>query len=114
MLNLPVNPKTGKHDGIFFTFGGDECSLVLAERLLTRTDDKTFRKVTSKLTRYMEGLRLLAQLPECGLKNEICLEWRNKYVDLFSNMLTDEQGRTFLLNIAKARYQDILIRNTND
>lgn len=111
MIDLPINPITGKHDGILFTFGNSEVSIVLAKRLLALPDSRKFYKVTSKLADYTTGLKLIASLPDKSrTKGSIALMWRAKYLAMFENMITVEEGQTFLQNLAKTRYKEIISR----
>lgn len=107
-----INEITGRRDGIFYTFGNTDVSLILAEKLLALPDNqRKFHAVCSKLSDYTNGLRTLASLPKkAPMRGMMCLDWRNKYFELFEKMLTKEEGQTFLLNLAATRYKEIIIR----
>jgi hypothetical protein len=112
MIEKPINNKTGKRDGILYTFGKSEVCIILAEILLNLPEDpkrKKFHSVSSKLTDYTNGLRTLAQIPvDASMRRTLCLDWRDKYFKIFDTLLTDNEGRTFLLNLVKTRYNEIL------
>jgi hypothetical protein len=112
--DLPKNPITGKCDGLLYTFGNTEPDIVLAKILLSLDDpkQKKFYKVTSRLAHYTDGLKTLALLPkDSAHRNEIALLWREKFIEDFKKLLTVEEGQSYLLNVMKMRYREILLRS---
>lgn len=109
-MNPKINNITGKQDGIAYTFGKTDVCLVLAEMLLAIPDNrKKFHSVSSKLIDYADGLRTLSSIPrDAPMRTVLCLDWRNKYLKIFESLLTKEQGQTFLLNLAKTKYKEII------
>ena len=70
-----INEITGRRDGIFYSFGNTDVSLILAEKLLALPDNqRKFHAVCSKLSDYTNGLRTLASLPKkAPMRGMMCL-----------------------------------------
>lgn len=108
MNALPINPITGKYDGIIYTFGNSKVSIILAETLLKLEDPKKFHKVASKLSAFTDGLKTIANIPKNAPgRNQLALMWKNHYLQLFNSILTNDEGRTFLQNLALTRYKEM-------
>lgn len=101
-----INPVTGKKDGIRYTFGKSQVCLALADRLMATNSYKELGKIQSVMQDYMAGLSNLSSLPKGSpMLRYMSIVWRDHYLDIFKNLITVEQGQTYLLNLVKTRYK---------
>lgn len=105
------NPKTGFRDGPLYTLGGGDCARTL-NKIILETVPTKLNKVRQLLEDYRLGLAVIAAT-KSRLRQEMLTEWRNKYMQKASGLLSPVEGQSFLLNLIRTEHKK-LIRGWND
>jgi hypothetical protein len=94
-----INPKTGYHDGRLYTFGRTKVSRILAEKI----PNGKLKIVTKTILAFEDGLKSLAKTDK--FRKTFYNDWKNKYLNLCKEILTIEEGQTFLANYLMVKYK---------
>ena len=104
MTEPKLNPETGKKDGIYYTLGGSSAALTLNSILAL---SKKLGKVKTIIDKYRRGLTAISEIRDDEIKKTLLKDWRCKYSNVAKELLTVEEGQTYLLNMIVAEYRQI-------
>ena len=96
-----INPETGKKDGFLYTFGNSKVAIVLIKKLIETNKQDKVGKIHRLLSDFEDGLRVLsASSTKTKTLKLLKALWRENYFSKFDSLLSNQEGRTYLLNLA--------------